>query len=125
MALSNDEILQTARSLAARMKASGEIAADISETLDGRFLELAPTGARIGGDLHSLVDYLSQFRFEPGISVETTRRRFRGPVRLAKFVLRPLSLLLTRRLAAQLNIHHSIQMEVIRALLERQNKGRG
>jgi hypothetical protein len=124
MALSNDEILQTARSLATPMKDSGDIPEDVSDSLDGQFVEVAPPGARIGGDLHGLMDYLSRFQFEPGLSVETTRRRFRRLVRLVKVVLRPVSVLLTRRLAAQLNVHHALQMEVIRGLFEQQNKGR-
>lgn len=126
--VSYQEIVERARAAAAAKRASGELPDGTSGALDRLFLEVAPGGARAGGEgLSGVVEMLGRYRFNPAAPVAPPppAAGMRGRVvGLVKRALQPLTAWQLRGLTDQLNAYHLAETELLRTLVEERARTR-
>ena len=113
-----EDVVERARAAAAAKRYSGAVPEGTSAALDRLFIEVAPGGARAGGEgIDAMVEMLGRYRFDPSIPVGTApgvRGRAAG---MLKRVLQPVAAWQLRHLTDQLNAYHQAETELLRALL--------
>lgn len=114
-----EAFLQQARAAAARKRLSGEVPEGTGAALDRLFVEVAPAGARAGGQgLEAVLEMLGRYRFDPSVSVGAApgvRGRAAG---MLKRALQPVTSWQLRHLTDQLNAYHQAEIDLLRALVE-------